>query len=483
MNQLTEKKILVIDDDPSILALIRARLEHQGFTCILTFSQPEPALQEIADAPPDLIILDIMLQGYNGLDLCRQITADHQHSIIPVIMITGSTLDSDGALRAAFDAGATDFVSKPIRAAELIPRVQAALRLKQTHDRMREEIERRILAEQAISAREQRFRAIAETTPDAVVLLDSDFKIIYWNKGAQKIYGYTESEVLGRDVTMLIPERYCARDKNSRGKYLAQGTSLAIGQTIETINLKSDGTEFYSEISTFEWREGDRAFFGAIIRDSSERISIEKKTREAKDFLENMFNTVEDGIVVTDKEGFILQINPAFADMLGYTKQEIIGRHTGTFNPSRYEPDTIPTHIQRVFLDGYIRNYETKRTRKDGTLIDVELNISILKDSEGNLKGMVASVRDITERKLAEQKREKLIGELREALSKVKTLSGLLPICASCKRIRDDQGYWNQIEAYIRDRSDAEFSHGICPECYRRLYPEFCDDETDIKKF
>ncbi len=72
--------------------------------------------------------------------------------------------------------------------------------------------------------------------------------------------------------------------------------------------------------------------------------------------------------------------------------------------------------------------------------------------------------------------------ELNEALSKVKLLSGIIPICASCKKIRDDDGYWNQVEAYIRDRSMAEFSHGICPECKKKLYPEFCDNEVDEQK-
>jgi hypothetical protein len=70
---------------------------------------------------------------------------------------------------------------------------------------------------------------------------------------------------------------------------------------------------------------------------------------------------------------------------------------------------------------------------------------------------------DVTEKKQAEQEREELIRELREALSKVKTLSGMLPICSSCKKIRDDKGYWRQVEVYIRDHSEAEFTHGICP--------------------
>ncbi|MCJ7492626.1 MAG: hypothetical protein MUP68_00115 [Deltaproteobacteria bacterium] len=74
------------------------------------------------------------------------------------------------------------------------------------------------------------------------------------------------------------------------------------------------------------------------------------------------------------------------------------------------------------------------------------------------------------ERKRIEEEREKLVGELQKALSEVKKLSGFLPICASCKKIRDDKGYWRQIEAYIRDHSEAEFSHGICPDCAKKLY-------------
>jgi PAS domain S-box-containing protein len=92
--------------------------------------------------------------------------------------------------------------------------------------------------------------------------------------------------------------------------------------------------------------------------------------------------------------------------------------------------------------------------------------------SDGQFLGRRASNRDITERKLAEEERESLISELQKALSEVKKLSGLLPICASCKKIRDDKGYWNQIESYIRDHSEAEFSHGICPDCLKKLYPE-----------
>jgi hypothetical protein len=88
-------------------------------------------------------------------------------------------------------------------------------------------------------------------------------------------------------------------------------------------------------------------------------------------------------------------------------------------------------------------------------------------------------IRDISEHKQHEKEREALIDHLKKSLAKVRKLSGLLPICASCKKIRDDKGYWNQIEAYIRDHSEAEFSHGICPDCTRKLYPEYYRKESE----
>jgi len=114
---------------------------------------------------------------------------------------------------------------------------------------------------------------------------------------------------------------------------------------------------------------------------------------------------------------------------------------------------------------------------KDGSEFPVELSLSNWKSGDHTFYAGI--IRDISERKQHEKEREALIDNLKTSLARVRKLSGLLPICASCKKIRDDKGYWNQIEAYIRDHSEAEFSHGICPECTRKLYPEYYRKESE----
>jgi hypothetical protein len=113
-------------------------------------------------------------------------------------------------------------------------------------------------------------------------------------------------------------------------------------------------------------------------------------------------------------------------------------------------------------------NMEKRYFNKKGEIVWGNLAVSIVRDDKGEPKTIIGMVEDITERKKAETEREKLITDLRNAVTEVKTLSGLLPICSYCKNVRDDKGYWQQVEAYVADHSGAEFTHGICPDCYEK---------------
>ena len=114
----------------------------------------------------------------------------------------------------------------------------------------------------------------------------------------------------------------------------------------------------------------------------------------------------------------------------------------------------------------------TGKARKRGLEIENRPVLAILKQVAEIEIELSQAQAEIERRKTAEKERDKVIEELKKVLSEVKTLRGFLPICCICKNIRDDQGYWNQIESYIRDRSEAEFSHSICPECAKKHYPD-----------
>ncbi len=106
-----------------------------------------------------------------------------------------------------------------------------------------------------------------------------------------------------------------------------------------------------------------------------------------------------------------------------------------------------------------------------------ERDVQLAESIGAQIAGAIANAQLFAERNRVEEEREKLVRDLQKALSEVKKLSGFLPICASCKKIRDDKGYWNQVEVYIRDHSEAEFSHGICPDCMKKLYPDFYKED------
>ncbi|XOF32376.1 MAG: PAS domain-containing protein [Candidatus Electrothrix sp. YB6] len=125
--------------------------------------------------------------------------------------------------------------------------------------------------------------------------------------------------------------------------------------------------------------------------------------------------------------------------------------------------------VNRAIEAGDNYRMEKRIVRPDSSVRYVQSIGEILSDKEGRPEKLMGSFLDITELKKAEQEREQLIEQLQTALANVKQLKGLLPICAWCKNIRDDQGYWHQVEVYIRDHSDANFTHGICPECSRKV--------------
>lgn len=201
------------------------------------------------------------------------------------------------------------------------------------------------------------------------------------------------------------------------------------------------------------------------------RLGAEAALRESEVRLKTVLDTIQAGIVVIDPETHIIVgVNAAAGNMLGAPRDEILGTVCHQSICGAEKGQCPITDLGERFDNAE----QTLLTAKGEKVSILKTAVSVTLAGREHL---LESFLDITDRKRAEEERERLIRELQEALAKVKTLSGLLPICASCKKIRDDQGYWQQIEEYIQEHSNAEFSHSVCPECARKLYPEIYEQE------
>ena len=207
-----------------------------------------------------------------------------------------------------------------------------------------------------------------------------------------------------------------------------------------------------------------------------QRLAREQLLRAARLRLAAIVESSDDAIIGKDLDGIITDWNNGAARIYGYAAEQVIGKPISILTPPE-KPDEIVQIMERVRRGERIEHYETVRLTRTGKRIQVSLTVSPIRDEVGNIVGASAAARDITERKRAEEERERLVTDLQAALAKVKLLSGFLPICAACKKIRNDQGYWEQVEIYIRNHSEAEFSHAICPDCFREHYPGYAEGQ------
>jgi PAS domain S-box-containing protein len=193
--------------------------------------------------------------------------------------------------------------------------------------------------------------------------------------------------------------------------------------------------------------------------------------REALSIVYDAIDSTVGGVLIANLEGKISYVNPSFMKMFEYSdKQDVLGNDVADLFASRDIKSLADVTSMIDLTKGQTGEFIV--VRSDSKRFYVEVSSSTVTNDMGQIVGAMASFVDITQRKQTEMEREDLIRQLQTALAKIKTLRGLVPICASCKKIRDDKGFWHQVEVYVRDHSAAQFSHSICPECARSLYPD-----------
>jgi len=210
-------------------------------------------------------------------------------------------------------------------------------------------------------------------------------------------------------------------------------------------------------------------------------LARERAARMALAQMAAIIESSDDAIIGKSLDGTVVSWNAGAAKLYGYTEVEAVGRPVDFLMSPEAAKDLAPL-LAGVTRGEPIRHFETTRRKKDGELVEVSLCISPVRNAAGQVVGASTIARDVTERKRAEREKEHLLKEEERLLGEVKTLNALLPICAYCKKIRDDHGDWNQLDQYIRERSSAGFfTHSVCPECAGHHFGEFVEAAKPVK--
>jgi PAS domain S-box-containing protein len=333
---------------------------------------------------------------------------------------------------------------------------------------------------------EARFRGLFETSADALMTLaPPSWGFTSGNPAAVAMFrAKDEADFTSRGPWELSPERQPAgRASADKAREMIETAMRDGSNSFAWTHKRLDGEEFPAEVLLTRTEAAGAMFLQATVRDVSERKKAEAALRESEACVRAITESAQDAILMMGPDGGISYWNPMAEKVFGYTRQEALGQNLHDFlAPKRYH------EAHRAAIGGFKKTgqgsavgktIELEAVRKGGEEIVIALSLSAVQiRGEWNAIGIV---RDITESKRMHAEREAMIAELQKALAEVKTLSGFIPICSHCKKIRDDKGFWESVEKYVGQRSKAQFSHGVCPDCAKKFYGEYFQDETPPK--
>ena len=271
----------------------------------------------------------------------------------------------------------------------------------------------------------EHLRAILQTVIDGIITINNKGIIQTVNPAASRIFGYTEQEMLGQNVKMLMPVEYATEHDKYINNYLETGDNKVIGIGREVIGQRKDGSVFPLELAVSEMTVDGQLMFTGIVRDISERKETENNLRNSEARIRAIVDTVIDGIVTINSQGLIQTFNPAAQKIFGYTTEEVTGRNVSMLMPQPYA-DAHDTYMNNYLTTGNKKiigiGREVTGLRKDGSTFPMELAVSeMMVDDQRMFTGIV---RDITERKRLDKMKNEFIStvshELRTPLTSIR---------------------------------------------------------------
>jgi PAS domain S-box-containing protein len=273
-------------------------------------------------------------------------------------------------------------------------------------------------AEEALRQSREELRKMFESVTDGIMVTDFKGVITEANQGTMEMHGFaSKDELVGRNALKLVAPRDRERMTNSMREALKQGTVRGVEHTL----LKADGSEFPAELSTSVLKDasGNAVAHITIVRDITERKRMEESLRDSEEKLRKIFESVTDGISVIDLKGRITEVNQRAVEMHGFSsKDRLLGKSAFELVAPR-DHEKITANMKKAIKQGAIIGVEYTLLKADGSEFPGELSTSALKDASGNVLGHITIVRDITERKRAEEEREALLQDITKSNQKL----------------------------------------------------------------
>jgi len=336
----------------------------------------------------------------------------------------------------------------------------------------KEILEREVAARTADLRRgEEHLRLILQGSLDAVVAMDARGLITTWNAQAERMFGWPPPEVMGkRLVDILIPPRFREAHENGMARLRATGEGPILGRRIETFALRRDGGEFPIELAVTPLRSGDETSYSAFIRDLTER----RRGEAVSELLAAVVRSTQDSVLTKTLDGTITTWNEGAERTFGYAASDMLGRPITTIVPdSLLEEERLI--LAKVAQGERVESYETRRRRKDGSMIDVSVTISPLRDHQGLIVGASNILRDITERNRA-QERTRFLAEaaeilassidFEETLARVADFAARSPLSDWCTVFLKEDGKIRRASVAHRDPRKLEWV-----QAYERRFP------------
>ena len=375
-------EILVIDDTVASLRLISRMLEEAGYSVSLA-ENGEQALSMVAGKPPELILLDVLMPGMSGFEVCERLKADPKAGGIPVVFLTASDDPRDSI--AGLRLGAVDYISKPYSREGLLAKVGTHIEL----FRLREKLKQQALE---LSAERDRFSALFQNSNDAVFLHGLEpgggaGKFIEVNAIACARLGYSREELLKLTPSDIDAPGMLERHREALAEIKRSGHSV-----FEIAHRAKTGRKIPVEISSRLFSYDGLPQILSIARDITERKAAEKER-------ERLRTAIEQGgeaIVITDTDAVIQYVNPSFERITGYSHLETVGKKT-SFLKSGVQDEAFYRALWGRISSGKTWEGRMVNKRKDGTHYTEESTISPVRDPQGNIINYVAVKRDITE--------------------------------------------------------------------------------------